>query len=482
MALQWEGTSSRIVDAKETSIAPRPTNTNPLKNKLIHANIQVSSIEDITDPNAQYSLNDDSIEPNSPSADDVVYKQRAAEMQMWWDEAIAKNMNLPDGYSKVSVLLIKWTFDLDELQTEKEVEELDDVFRNVYHFDTETVELNVKSKPQHQLNRHISEFIENHDGPHNLLIVYYTGHGQYREDSKFLELTASINPIKGKGLSKDARANWNKAEEKLRADEVEGDVLTILDTCYSSNLVKSGNQDTRKFELLSACGFDQTTAAPGNLSFTRALIDALKDLANVYVDRPFSTFRLNQCILQDKRRHDTPSALWFRLSNEQHILLAPLRPEKEHARQKAGLLHTPRGFLTLRFALRDESLDREQIESLTKNLSKAFNTKSLNGKGLIRLRRIDWLGIKPASITHFERVALVMFVITQWKKVVLKRREQKGTQEGVGMEIKTAKPPPTRKRTREDVSDDTNPKRQLLRIDQPPSPPVSTSSRVHDED
>lgn len=360
------------------------------------------------------------------------------------------------------------------------------MFRNIFHYHTETVELNVKTKPQHQLNRHISEFIENHDSGNSLLILYYTGHGRFHEEGKYLELTASINPIMGKGFSKDARANWNKAEEKLRDDAVEGDVLTILDTCYSSNLAKSGNQDTRKFELMSACGFDQTTAAPGEYSFTRALIDALKGLAAEYVDRPFSTFRLNQCILHDERRHDTPSMLWFRLSNEQHILLAPLNPAKDHGRTKTGLLHTPRGFLTLRFALRDDFLSREQIESLTKNLSKAFNTKNYNRKDLVRLKRIDWLGIKPASITHFERVALVMFVVTQWKKVVLKKREQRETQEvalSVTMDISAPNSPPSRKRTRDDMDDDiASPKRQYLRIDQPPSPPVSTSSRVHDEE
>lgn len=119
MAFHWEGTSSRIVDAMETAIAP--LNANPLRNKRIHANIQVESIEDISDSNAQPSQRERPDELSSPSTEDAVYKQRAAEMQMWWDEAIAKNMNLPDGYSKVAVLIIKWADELDELKTKEEV-------------------------------------------------------------------------------------------------------------------------------------------------------------------------------------------------------------------------------------------------------------------------------------------------------------------------------------------------------------------------
>ena len=40
---------------------------------------------------------------------------------MWWNEAIAKNMNLPEGYEQVSVLIIKWADELDELKTKAEV-------------------------------------------------------------------------------------------------------------------------------------------------------------------------------------------------------------------------------------------------------------------------------------------------------------------------------------------------------------------------
>jgi hypothetical protein len=269
----------------------------------------------------------------------------------------------------------------------------------------------------------------------------------------------------------------------LKSDDLESDVLTILDTCYSSNITttKSGKEETRTFELLSACAINATTAAPGENSFTRALIDALTQLLDVSGERPFTTFHLNQRILLDRRRHDTPSQLWFRMQNhEHHIRLAPLK--KHTQRRTPSLPQPPRGFLTLRFALRDESLNQEQIEYLTMNLSKAFNKKALVG-----VRRIDWLGMKPARTTHFGQAALAMFAISQWKRVVKKRRSERKSACDIERPIDYACSPPmlsreassgaspTRKRSRDGVEELPLPKRErdCLVIPQPPSPPAS---------
>jgi hypothetical protein len=297
------------------------------------------------------------------------------------------------------------------------------VFRERFNYQTEVVELNMKSKPQHQLNRRMMAFIDDHDGPRSLMIVYYTGHGVYREDSKQLELFASMNPILARHFVQEPRANWGRVEEMLHSDEVEGDVLTILDTCYASNLIKGTKESTKKFELMSACAIDMTTAAPGNQSFTRALIDALGELVDMYGGRPFSTFHMTQRINLDKRRADTPAMLWSRGQGGQHILLAPLKAEKERADANMLRLGPPRGFLTLRFGLRDETLNREQVEYLARQLSKAFNNRALLG-----IRGIDWLGIRVSPVSHFSRVALVMYAITQWKKFVRRRHDDRRAQ------------------------------------------------------
>jgi hypothetical protein len=289
-----------------------------------------------------------------------------------------------------------------------------------------------------------------------------------------LELTGSLrnDPVLfGRGFRKNARASWTIAEDRLRSDDVESDVLTILDTCYSSNFAKSGKEGQKKFELLSACAIDQTTEAPGKNSYTRALIDALKELNDRDNEGPISTFRLYQRINMNPRRKDTPSQIWSRgkstQHNDQHIFLAPLKHSTANASQWRP---KPKGYLTLRFGLRDSSLSPEQIDFMTKNLSKAFGNKALVG-----LRRVDWVDIEPAPPTSdFERVASTVRVIAQWRRVVLKKKEMRESQ--------LISEPDTlgtsQKRTNEHADDLPEAKRRYLDASHPPSPPVSESSRV----
>jgi hypothetical protein len=353
--------------------------------------------------------------------------------------------------------------------------------------------LNVGKKPQHQLNNYVSEFICEHDGPDNLLIVYYTGHGVYDDKKQCLELTGSLNnnPLLGRGFRRNARATWNKAEDQLRHEDVEGDVLTILDTCYSSNFVKSGSDGQKIFELLSACAIDQTTEAPGKNSYTRAFIDAIKASLDEEPDQPISTFRLCQRINIDDRRKDTPSQLWSRGKsthyNEQHIFLAPLKEAaKTNALHPPGYRPKAKGYLTLRFGLRDSSLNQQQIEFMTKTLSKAFGKKAMVG-----LRRIDWMDIEPAPPTsHFERVASILRVIAQWRKVIKRNKETGQPQHMSQRKIDQVTPPQSKevdsdsaspKRAHEDMNMDNalpDAKRQHRDIAHPPSPPVSNSSSI----
>ncbi|KAF1948219.1 hypothetical protein CC80DRAFT_521245 [Byssothecium circinans] len=406
-------------------------------------------------------------------------------MRMWFDEAIRRDMGLPNGYAKVSVLLVRWADELDELKTKEEAQELEAVFRERFRYDTKIVELDLASKPQHQLNRHMTEFVDVNDGPNNLLIVYYTGHGTFRDNTQQLDLVADLKRSTDRGLQ--AYCNWNKAEALLKADDVECDVLTILDTCYASNLAKSAREESRVMEMLCACAIDQTTASGAN-SFTRALVDALKHLLEENKGKSISTHQLNQHICRDERRHDTPSALWYRLPNtERHILLAPLKPKNKLEEQSPTLPQLPRSYLTLRLALRNDlhSLGRDQIEYLTSSLAKALHKKAPIG-----LRRVDWVNIKSATLTPFDRAALATYVIKKWRNIVKKKQKERARQRRLDevclpSEIMGASLPaasPTRKRTRDELDDFMEPgrKRENLVIPQPPSPPVSNSSYYED--
>lgn len=284
----------------------------------------------------------------------------------------------------------------------------------------------------------------------------------------------------GKGLYQDAHANWNKAEDILKADEIDADVLTILDACYASNITKSALQTSKKFELLSACGLDQTTAAPGPNSFTRALIDTLEELVTEYGDKPFNTFHINQRVCMDKRRRECPSHLWYRLHSDSNILLAPMKGTKAHTQHKANVARNPRGYLTLRFALRDESLNKEQIEVLTRSLAKAFENKKMIG-----LKKIDWMNIKSAKVSYFERVGLAMYAVAQWKKFLARRKIEKNSQRvseimDVDMDRCTPLPSPTRKRSFDGLENLPATKRRSTDDSQPPLSPISNSSHVHE--
>jgi hypothetical protein len=493
--------TAHIVDAMESSIAARGTNNNPLKNKVVHADIRVQGIDDDFNVTSPEEPGVQLVEQPNPSTQDVEDQERAEEMQTWWNTEMRKHMNQPDGYAKVGVLLVKWADELDDLKTKDEVcvvataetpvannskaIELEALFRDRFHYQTKTVELNVRKKPQHQLNSHVSDFVRDYDGPHSLLIVYYTGHGVYHDDKKFLELTASRNPAACKGFGRDAKANWNKVEDKLRDEEVEGDVLTILDTCYASNLVKkSGKQQTKRFELVAASPINTTTERPGEFSFTRALIDGLKELLDTHKE-PISTFRLVQSVNLSKNRTENPAHVWARdLHSDQHIFLAPLKPHKPDLAQPSSFRSAPGGYLTLRFGLRDATLNKEQIEYMTKTLSNA-----LFNKALIGLRKVEWLDMKAAPpIAHFDRVALVMFAATQWKKVVHKRKQDLASQLSSQRRVDEvifpdedamdSSPVTSQKRSFEGVNDLPDAKRQYLDPTQPLSPPVSESSRM----
>lgn len=277
-------------------------------------------------------------------------------------------------------------------------------------------------------------------------------------------------------------------ENILKSDDVEADVLTILDTCYASNATKSARQSSRKFELLAACAMDQTTAAPGKNSFTRSLIDSLTVLTTTHRDKQFSTFNLNQCICKDPRRSDTPSVLWNPLPNDQHIFLAPLMPPavskdgSEKSQLKSNIVRAPRGYLTLRLALRDEKLGQEQIEFLTMGLAKAFENKKLLG-----IRNMEWLGMKRAPISYFERAGLAMHAVAQWRKFVQKRKAARGEPCTMGeastpMDVDSERPlAPTRKRSRDEAEDLPGPKRRTTGTSTPPLTPTSNPSRNQEE-
>jgi hypothetical protein len=111
--------SPRILDAMGADLGTRTSDA--LKDKVIHANIQIESIEDTSRQASSVREEAKLGNGNNLTLQNVAQQERATEMRMWFDEAIRRNMGLPDGYTKVAVLLIKWADELDELKTREEV-------------------------------------------------------------------------------------------------------------------------------------------------------------------------------------------------------------------------------------------------------------------------------------------------------------------------------------------------------------------------
>lgn len=112
-----------ILNDMTAEVATR--NANPLGNKLIHADIHaditIQGVEDVIDDGKQ-RLQDVALGPRtSQSIEDAAFAKKAHEMRMHWDECIGRDMRLPDGYSHVAVLLIKWADELDDQNTAEEV-------------------------------------------------------------------------------------------------------------------------------------------------------------------------------------------------------------------------------------------------------------------------------------------------------------------------------------------------------------------------
>ncbi|KAI4649772.1 uncharacterized protein J4E79_009617 [Alternaria viburni] len=211
-------------------------------------------------------------------------------------------------------------------------------------------------------------------------------------------------------LRTSVEINWYKTEDYLRSDEIDGDVLAILDATYASNgntghvpedVSNSNYRDqetTRRFQLMNGCG----QIPPGRLSFTRRLIDGLKELHERTNNSAFSTQDLHQCI--EMRPPGTSPELWSLLPDKRHIPLTPMvqlgldaRVPQQH-RKRPG-----RGYLKLGLEIRDASLEQEQVDYLAKVLSRALD------KQFIGLRGIDWLGFERREkefISFSENLAL----------------------------------------------------------------------------
>ncbi|KAI9669096.1 MAG: hypothetical protein M1831_000688 [Alyxoria varia] len=317
-------------------------------------------------------------------------------MRHRWEEAMQQNLEISHGYERVGVLIVKWADELDELNTGHEVDRLAGLFREKFKYETKVLELASHPIPRHQLSSEVAMFIKKFDSEQtrNLMIVYYTGHAEWHDHRDgLLYLTAKKQDCDSFGR-RNHKIPWNSTEINLL--DAQGDVLTIFDACFASNLVTAEvfsnvnwepfDEKLGVFEHLSAAGYDEITPLPGKDSFTNALITSLEDLLGPNQDHHFSTYQLQQRMT--KMRPSRAPWLSNRLMPEwdRHIRLGPLKKFESMEKRPYPPNLNP-SFLLLEFELGKSRLEDEEIDGISKALAQAWRESP------IEVRGVDWRGL-----------------------------------------------------------------------------------------
>jgi len=78
---------------------------------------------------------------------------------------------------EAAVLMISWAKELDDLDTEEEVNGLEAVFTDLFNYTVIKRQISGDRRPAIQLALYLAEFVHTYDNESTLLIVYYAGHG-----------------------------------------------------------------------------------------------------------------------------------------------------------------------------------------------------------------------------------------------------------------------------------------------------------------
>ncbi|MCJ1387135.1 hypothetical protein MMC17_010264 [Xylographa soralifera] len=351
---------------------------------------------------------------------DGVSNEEQMKMRTQWNKVMCREMEVPQGYQNVAVLIIKWCEALDELKSADEVKRLNLLLQKGFNYSTQIVEIDNETKPQHQLNSAITNFISEFDGPHNLLIVYYTGHGSHIEATKDYVFHASNIDPSTTDDKYPASASWTKAERPLKED-AECDALFIVDACFASNMTKGQQHGERRvYELLCASQMNKPTDGPGPKSFTTALISSLKKLLKECEDKVFYTKQLCDNINWHPERSIRQCHHWqYNHNYMRSIEWAPLKHTLDQ-RQKEFSHHEPRTFLLLRFSLTEDSLGESDIDNMAQAICKAVRTKKAP------VIRIDWQRLYSSQQRKFANAGIDLTLAKKygrrWRNITIRNQ------------------------------------------------------------
>ncbi|PYI23503.1 hypothetical protein BO99DRAFT_180813 [Aspergillus violaceofuscus CBS 115571] len=174
----------------------------------------------------------------------------------------------PSGGNFKSVEVLALRFENDTMGVDALERELLDVFQSVYHYNTSSFVIPVINSEDH-LYQHLIKWTLDRAQKETLRIYVYSGHGA---PAGTTDLTWWI------GGQVDAHGNLRGPRVNIRAllyscERFDGEVLYIFDCCSAGSIAMRDGP-----EALTACGWEQESSTHPNWSFTRVLIDTLKDI------------------------------------------------------------------------------------------------------------------------------------------------------------------------------------------------------------
>ena len=139
-------------------------------------------------------------------------------------------------YKKVAVLLLRWGDNIDDLGTRVEVESLKATFEDRFNYHVEIKNLELSSRKslsslEVRVNGLVAKFVDDHDGPSSLLVVYYAGHGRPGTQYGDLELfryvahgdyITQLLTVAGNQVPQDTRISVRGLETTVLADFLVG--------------------------------------------------------------------------------------------------------------------------------------------------------------------------------------------------------------------------------------------------------------------
>ncbi|OJJ48417.1 hypothetical protein ASPZODRAFT_61988 [Penicilliopsis zonata CBS 506.65] len=185
------------------------------------------------------------------------------------DLETAVNAVLPspeNKYKKVSVFAFHWENDTMGVETLEM--ELLEVFKSVYNYSTDRFVIPTKS-PRFSLASEINSWSGQHAGKDTVRIYIYSGHaGPSGSSSSAWHLAGESSSW---GQLVGPTVDWRVV--RVPVEDLEGDICYIFDYCSAGSVAMHDGPET-----IAAIGWEEAAGARFETSFTRALVNTLREL------------------------------------------------------------------------------------------------------------------------------------------------------------------------------------------------------------